>query len=438
MSHEDIAAPALQAGAVILQSVTTPSQPVRFDNLIIQRPEPASEQFEGSARPTLWETTTSTGTTIQREANGNRLLQLRGEGALTPRIRPIRDLNLSCRVNVEEGDYRLYLRDSRSGSLELMFTAGNLIIHTLDAEGNTTYETRVNNFFNRRRWEDVNIRFIGNNLTLYRDGVPRFDEDVPGVNTAGGIRFANRDRDILQLDDCLITETAQSSNAEAQFALDLQAAVLARTFADFRSDFVEFFDDPFRTDDWWVDGIEAPGSFEDDPASSTNQRFLRMIGAGRQTYRRLRAGLGSGLFATDLDNFTTDLYLAVDVRFPDGAATASLGVRTVPTLSGASLEGYFLDLRRNADGSTELIVRQAGLGGGNLYEGPLPGGLPAEWINLTIITFEDRLAFFVNGQFIYALRDAAYTSGTLALGVIGEGMVDFDTLVIRDTTPLGQ
>ena len=437
MSQEDLSMPALQSGAVILQTVTTPSQPVRFDNLILQRPEAASEHFEGSARPTLWETTSSTGTTIEREANGNRFLQLRGEAVLTPNIRPIRDINLACRVNVEEGDYRLYLRDSSSGSLELTFTAGNLAISALNAAGESLYQTRIENFFNRRRWEDLNIRFIGDNLTIYRDGIPRFDEDVPGVNTAGGIRFANRARDILQLDDCLITETAQSSNAEAQFALDLQKQVLGRTFADFRSDFVEFFDDPFRTDDWWVDGTDAAGSFINDPTSARNQQFLRITGQGRETFRQLREGLGSGMFARALDNFTTDLYVTVDVRFPEGPATASLGVRTVPTLSGASLEGYFLDLRRNADGSTDVIVRQAGLGGGTLYEGPLPGDSTDEWINLTVISFEDRIAFFANGQFLYALRDGSFTTGSLALGVIGEGTADFDTLVMRDTTPLG-
>jgi serine/threonine-protein kinase len=437
MSQEDLSVPTLQGGAVILQTITTPAQPIRFDNLILQRPEAASEHFEGSARPSLWRTTSSTGTTIERESNGNRYLQLRGEAVLTPNIRPIRDINLACRVNVQEGDYRLYLRDSSSGSLELTFTAGNLIIRALNDVGEATYETRVGNFFNRLRWEDLNIRFIGNNLTLYRDGVPRFDEDVPGVNTAGGIRIENRARDILQLDDCLITETAQSSNAEAQFALDLQKQVLARTFADFRSDFVEFFDDPFRTDDWWVDGTEAAGAFINDPASASNQQFLRVTGSGRETFRLLRERLGSGMFASGVDNFTTDLYVTVDVRFPEGGATASLGIRTMPTLSGTSLEGYFLDLRRNADGGTDVIVRQAGLGGGTLYEGPLPGEASPEWINLTIISFEDRVAFFANGQFLYALRDGSFTTGSLALGVIGEGTADFDTLVMRDTTPLG-
>jgi serine/threonine-protein kinase len=437
LSQEDLGIPSLAGGAIILQTITTPAQPVRFDNLIVQRPEPASEPFEGSGRPALWQTSNPSGTTIERENNGNRFLQLRGEAELIPQMRPIRDINFSCRVNVQEGDYRLYLRDSTSGSLELTFTAGNLIIRVLDGAGQVLEERQEANFFNRLRWEDLNIRYIGDNLTIYRDGVPRFEEDVPGLSGAGGVRFTNRARDMLQLDDCLITETAQSSNAAARFALDLQQQVLARNFADFRSDFVEFFDDPFRTDEWWVDGTAAAGTFEDDPASATNQRFLRISGSGPETYRLLRDNLGRGMFARPGDRFSTDLYLTVDVRFPDGEGTGSLGIRAAPSLSGASLEGYFLDVRQERDGTTTVTVRQTGAGGGTLYTGALPGGSPPEWINLTIISFEDRLAFFANGLFVFALSDADYLGGTVALGTLDGSVADFDTLVMRDTTPLG-
>ena len=61
-----------------------------------------------------------------------------------------------------------------------------------------------------------------------------------------------------------------------------------------------------------------------------------------------------------------------------------------------------------------------------------------EWVNLTVISYEDQIAFFADGHFLGALDNTPLLGGTLALGVEDGATADFDTLVIRDTTPHGE
>ncbi len=55
-----------------------------------------------------------------------------------------------------------------------------------------------------------------------------FQDTILGSPASGGMSFQTGASDIIRLDDCLITETAASSNANARFALELQAQVFAR------------------------------------------------------------------------------------------------------------------------------------------------------------------------------------------------------------------
>src|SRR5205085_7934586 len=130
--------------------------------------------------------------------------------------------------------------------------------------GNLVVQHNVANFYNRKRWEELNISFIGDHLTIYRDGESRFEDNFPDSPAAGGIVFETGKNDIMRLDDCLITETATTRNAGARFALALQEEVLKRDFRELRSDLTEDFSDKFRTDVWWVDGVNAPGQYMND------------------------------------------------------------------------------------------------------------------------------------------------------------------------------
>ncbi len=441
MSVEDLITPQLGAGAVILQS-NSAFRAVRFDNVIIQRPEAASEHFQASALPQTWQTTNVTNTSIGREENGNQYLKMQRDVTVKPAILPIRDLSLTCRVWIEQGGYQLSIRQGVSGSLRFTFDAGNMIIDHLDASGNTLFNRVVSNFYNRNRWEDLNISFIGDNLLIYRDGISRFEGVINGSPASGGMSFDTGESDILRIDDCLITETAASSNASARFALELQRQVFDRLFRELRSDISDAFDDKFRTDVFWVGGLQAVGEFVTDTAAADHQKFLRITHNNRAVFRLIRDDIGVELFGEGADtrNYSdsSDYLTSVAVRLPQSEGTAWFFARATPSLGGAELNGYRLGLRREADGSISTIVRyQDGNRNETYYEGPIPGvdGDLPEWINLTIITYKQRIAFFAEGHFIVAIEDALTLGGTVGLGVANGATADFDNLIIRDTTP---
>lgn len=445
LSDEDLITPQLGAGAIILQT-NSGSRPVRWDNFIVQRPEPASDHFQGSGLPSTWPTTSTTNTTIQQESRGNQYLQMDGEAVVTPNLLPIRDISLVCRIWVDQGGYHFKLRETPNGSVDFALEGGNLTISRLDGAGSAVVTHKVNNFYNRNRWEDVNISFVGDKLTIYRDGNSRFEETIPDSPAAGGISFQTTRNDILRLDDCLITETASTRNAGARFAIDLQAQVQARDFRELRSDLTEDFADKFRTDVWWVGGTNASGEYVVDASAANHQRYMRLTHENRTTFRLFRDDVGVAMFGqgTDTRNFsdTTDLYITVDVRFPAGAGTAWLAVRSTPTITGAEINGYRIELRRNDDGSISVIVRyQDATQQVVYYEGLVPGsesGALPEWITIEAITYKDKVAFFANGQFVAAIDNALTYGGTLALGVNQGTTTDFDSLIIRDTTPHGE
>ncbi|MBL8154183.1 MAG: protein kinase, partial [Anaerolineae bacterium] len=158
MEVEDLIPPQLSGGAVILQTNSS-SRAVRWDNFVIQRAESASEHFQGSGLPVTWPTSSTTNATIEREPNGNQYLRLFGDVTVVPQILPIRDLSLTCRVFVEQGGYQMVIRESAGGLLLMEFDAGNLLLTRVDGAGTVVFSERVSNFYNRNRWEDVNITF---------------------------------------------------------------------------------------------------------------------------------------------------------------------------------------------------------------------------------------------------------------------------------------
>ena len=183
-----------------------------------------------------------------------------------------------------------------------------------------------------------------------------------------------------------------TSLASARFALELQAQVFARPFREPRSDISDAFDDKFRTDVYWVNGLRASGEFVSEDAASDHQKFLRITHDNRTTFRIIRDDLGVELFGAgeDTRNYSdaSDYLASVDVRMPDVAGTAWMGIRATPSLGGAEINGYKLGLRRNADGSISTIVSyQDGNRNETYYEGAIPGTdnkLP-DWITLTIV-----------------------------------------------------
>jgi hypothetical protein len=445
MAEETLIAPQLGAGQILLQANST-TRPIRLDDLIIQRADPASDHFQSGSFPATWESTNRSNATIA-QAGDNGYLRLERATSVSPDIQPIQNLRLMLRTYSENGGYTFTIRESVAGMIRFRLSGGDMDIQQLDGAGNELSRYRVPNFYNRNRWEDVSIVAIEDRLQIYRDGVLRFDEQLPVLTPAGGITYETADIDILRLDDVLITETSRSSNEEARFAYDLIQETRGRVFRELRSDLTEDFSEVFRTDDWWVGGQNAAGGFIENLASNPeNQRYLEMTHDGTPTWRLFRDVIGVEMFGSGSDtaNFSnsTDLYIQVQMRFPDGAGAGYVVTRATPTISRANVIGYRLVVERRDDGTANFIVRHDTEARQDiLYEGALPGNENTvfdPWMDIAIVSFEDRLAFFVNDTFLYALDNAETLGGTLALGVNEGSTVHFDSLTIRDTSPHDQ
>jgi serine/threonine-protein kinase len=203
LTAEDPYLPRLSGGPIMLETNST-FRAVRFDNFAFQRAERASDHFESSGLPAAWKTSSSLSTTIEREANSNQFLQVQGAVTLTPQVEPLGDLLLMCRVRLEQGGYKLQLRQSDKGSVTLELSGGALKINVLDGSGSVLSSLTKSNFYNYRRWEMVAVTLIGDRLTVYRDGIARFDQKLDNVPANGAIIFQTAKNDLLKLDDCLI------------------------------------------------------------------------------------------------------------------------------------------------------------------------------------------------------------------------------------------
>ncbi|MCC6614659.1 MAG: protein kinase [Anaerolineae bacterium] len=442
VNAEDLTQPRFDSGAIILQT-NSQTRPVRFDDIIVRRAELSSNHFQGSGFPSNWDASRPSSVRTAQEVGGNQYLRLQGPVNLRPQTQPLRDISLICRVFSIQGGYELKLRDTPGGVVQLHYQSGSMQVTQFDGVGNVIQQENVPNVYNRDRWENWQFDFIGDDLNIYRDGLLRYEGHFTASPGAGQIEFVAGDGDIFGIDDCLITELTTASNLDARMFIALQTAVSERPFALLRSDFDEDFDDIFRTDDWWVDGQTAAGEFMSAAGTPEHRQFLRITDLGRPTWRLIRDVIGFSLFdqGTDARNFTdsTDLQARATIRFPDdNTGVAWLAVRTTPTISGANVNGYRLEVHRGEDGSTDIVVRAVlPAGPQTIYEGPLPGSLTtlADWIPLEILAYRDKVGFFANNEFITSISPTTLLSGTVAIGVEVDTTADFDSLVIRDLTP---
>jgi len=445
MTAEDNNTPELGVGQILLQ-VNASNRSVRFDNFTVQQAEAFSNHFEGAIIPATWQTNNSLKSTIVTESRNN-FVQVDNDVEIKPaNMTPIQDFTLRARMWSTTGGYKLYLRESSAGSLMFELNGGNLTITHFDANGSVVFTRRVDNFYTRNVWQLMEITFVGDRLKISLEGRIRFEDTLTSSPPAGTIRIVTGNADYMRFDDFLVTQTASTANTDAQFAFALQTEVLARNFRQFRSDVEESFSTPLEARYWWVGNQSADGDYLQDPASPTNQTFLRMIYLDRPTFRLIRNDYGVQMFGTGTDRRTyadsTDIYATVFVRIPNNeSGIASLGVRVTTTVTGLNMEGYFLDVRRNSNGTVEFIARYSTASEEIIYyEGAIPGAEDSQlpvWIPLKIIVHQDKIAFFANDYFITAQDNISKLGGTVSLSV-GEGSTgDFDTLLVRDTSPQG-
>jgi serine/threonine-protein kinase len=443
MSVNDVITPSIDRGQIMLQT-TSQTRPIRFDDFLIQEPSTTATNFDAGVVPDNWRVNSDSSlVTVQSDGSGNYLRLAQGASVTLISDEPLADFTMLCSVWSDNGGYSIALRDGVQGNVLLAANGGNLAITVNDPNGAIPIDD-VANFYNRGRWELIFIEFIGSNLKIDRDGVNRWEGNVTGAPESGMVTFSTpTSNDIMRIDYCVTAPAAQSSNVAARPIYALRDLANSRPWRFLRSDFDENFDEPFRTDDYWVDGISAAGTFTTDPNAAEHRQFLRMQHSGRPTWRMMRDVMGVEVFESGSSlQRSTDIYTTVVVRFPTGSmgGTAWLAARTQPTLTGAALEGYQLGLRRNADGSTDVIITDISSTSQQvLFEGPAPlpvgSATQPDWIPIEILTLDNLVAYFVNGQLVFSHDNADKLGGTVALGVEPGTTADFDSFIIRDTSP---
>lgn len=439
ISAQDSITPALSGGQILLQ-VNNQSRPIRFDDLEIMRPDPASTSFAGSTIPDNW--TGGEPATVSVTSDG--ALRMQGVATVTPQVNAIGNMLLVCSMWSDQGGYIIRLREGPDGAIQLRADGGNLWVERLSPDGSAASSEQVANFYNRGRWELITAEMIGDHLTLSRDGTVRYDGAVDGAPPEGGVSFTARtSSDIFKIDYCFFSPTAGVSNVDSRPYYAERERALARPFRELRSDFSDDFADIFRTQDWWQDGQRAQGAFQIDPSSSDHQRYIQMINTGRPTWRLMRDVIGVEVFESGSSlAHSTDIYTSVEVRFPEDApeGTAWLMARALPTITGADLQGYRLDLTKNSDGTLTVTARFISPTHEEVFfEGPVPAAadgspLPA-WTTLEILTLDNKVSYFVNGVFVAAADGSLQLGGTMALGVEANTTANFDSVIVRDTSP---
>jgi len=431
------------AGAILLQTLSAISGQVAFDDIIIQRPEAATEHFQGASFPGTWSASSFTNVQLGTEPDGNQYIRLQNEAQVVPNVPPVDNALMACRLYSEQGGFTVLLRESSQGAYRLNMVGGNMEVQQLNGQGDVLQTWTRTNYYGRNSWFDFIVLMAGNRLVIYRLGEMAFEEVIDAAPPPGGIQFMTTEGDYLRIDDCLFTETKLSSTVDAQFAFEVMSRLESRIIRDGVWDWYEFFENPY-TGLWWEGGMEGdPGEYVNDEAASERRQYYTISSTDFPVYRVFKretdqTGNVFGL-GTDQSKFgdSTDIYVKVYMRQPVDALTGStgwVGVRSVHTVSGTSLNQYQMELVKG-DGDVVLVRVRINTANNKtvLYEAPLDRTLTG-WHEFIIVTLDDRIAFFADGRFLVALRGMEQLGGTLAIGVEAHSTVNFDDLVIRDTS----
>lgn len=450
ISANDTSSP-IPAGGILLQTLAANVNPVYFDDIIVQRPESASDHFENaSSLPSTWGYSPVSAVTLS-SANNSQFLETNGQVSVVPGTSTLGDFLMSCNLASRQGSFYIRLRDSSNGVLRLEGLAGDLKVTHYDADGNEVKTVTLSQFYSR----DFNVMFVevvGERVLIWdRRGNLKLDELYPGLPINGGIVFQTGvTGDILRIDDCLFARTAVSSTAEAEFAfeiLDELNDANRRPYRELATDWTEDFSDEARTREWWEG--QGPGEFVFDqnlPTDAVHRRYYEVNNDGEQTaYWRIRRELDRRFTVFgDGDDRTTfrdssDIYVKIDMRFPEEApegSTGWVGIRSAVNATNTGLDQYQIELTKEG-GLVRVRVRPFLQDDKTyIYDQLVPDVVATDWFEVTIVAYNDRIAFFVNGRLLSGatIRPARLLGGTLSIGVEGGSMVAFDDLVFRDTS----
>ncbi|MEQ8671921.1 MAG: protein kinase [Aggregatilineales bacterium] len=194
--------PRLSSGDILLQ-VNSVGRSVLVDDLaIVGLNSEVSNTFEQA----LPENFITQGTvSLAEEDATNSYLTMSRNAELAIEMQPVDDFTLRTRVQVANGRYSLYLRETESESLHLdMQVTGNLVVsHLVDGESVSSFT--LDNFFTRNRWQELEVTLVGDRIMLYLDGRERLNRVLASTPSEGRIRFATTGLDLLWLDDLIFT-----------------------------------------------------------------------------------------------------------------------------------------------------------------------------------------------------------------------------------------
>jgi hypothetical protein len=416
---------------------------VSFDNLRVQRPNPASQHFAGSTFPTTWDRSNTTDVTL---GGGDSVKFIEADAGFTsPKTGQLGDFVVSCRLFNQEGGYELRFRNSSAGAYLMRFDGGNMTFFNVDSTGKETQINYFQNFYNRGFFQDFTFEFVGDRVTITTTKL-NWSQVIANGPRQGEIRFdVKRPKDGVRITDFLVAETARSATESAQWAFDKIALVEARNPAQLLTEYYDYFVDKFAKRDWWEGGTNAVGEPKfDQKAPRDHQQYLEVTApADAEAIRVFRYVPGAFLLfgsGSDTTRFfdSSDVYLRINVRI-DKPGTAFIQARTVLTLGGSSYTGYRLALTRNDDNSFTVSASQFDKTGSvtPFYSGPLPAPIDGntDYATLLIVTYQNKVAFFANGRFLTAQENITILGGTVAIGATANSVVRFDNFQLRDVSP---
>ncbi len=436
----------LPGGQIMFQTLSpSPSYSVRFDNIKVQRPAPASQHFEGASFPATWTRSNLTDAGIGDDGNGNHYIE-QTNGTVSPNTGALTDFLVACRISSVQGGFDLRMRESSSGYFLFHFESGNMTLSTVDNAGKATVVQDFPNFYAHGFFQDFTFEFVGDRLTIYttKDLWSQVIKNAPASGTMSFL-IARKD-DSVRLDDFLIAETAKSATEIAQWAFDKIAAVEARADRELYTEFYDRFIDKLAKRDWWEGGANAPGEPKYDGKSRDYSNYLQMTyqdGASYRIFRYVPGAKGFLLFGLGNDKQTfhdsSDIYVRVNVRLSQ-AGTAWVAARTSKSVGGGALDGYKLAITRDTDGKFSVTAAVISNTGQETDYQKVPMPVTADnpnptWVPLLIIAWQDRVAFFVNGKFVSSQEKIDILGGTVALGVDKDSVADFNFFQLRDVSP---
>ena len=398
---------------------------VRWDDLVIQRPEAASTHFTGStALPTGW-VSFNPSSTVVTAVDGDNELSVSGDVTLETSARPLADVNLYCAASIQSGGFQINLRSSNTGAVRVELRNGQLIAALTDGAGSVLDSDTAQGFYTFNEAFQISVSLVGTRIEVRKNGALALEYVFNSELPAGNIDIVSTSGAAFTLDDCLFTEA---------FTIH---ATTARIFDALRDRAIFSANDNTRVLDTFDVEDTSNANYEASTLAGTvSGGRLEMVNDQNPLTWRL-ASLSLPFVGLGSDADSTDVYARLDVHLPL-TGSAWLGVRARPTLLG-EFEGYRFSVTLRPDGAYALTVQsQLGFEMIDHYAGTLPAAppdLPADTLRLEAVAFMDQVAFYANGAFLTTVQSSEILGGGVGYGVGIASSAQFESFEVIDVTP---